>query len=149
MRSKSLEYSKKTKTKISTSRKKTCNSFIQQHDDGFSSSAMLQALSEVVTLHRSSCPRCSIKKGVFKNLAKLIENTCIGVYFLIKLQASGMQLYQNFPVRILEFLRTPFFTEHLQAITALTTSSNLDPQVINGGGNYRKLVFIKVLCRRS
>ena len=37
--------------------------------------------------------RCSIKKGALKNFENSQENTCARVSFLIKLQASEMQLY--------------------------------------------------------
>ena len=37
--------------------------------------------------------RCSVKKLFLKTYQNLQKNSCVEVYFLIKLQASGMQLY--------------------------------------------------------
>ena len=34
-------------------------------------------------------------KGFFKNLQNSQENTCVAVSFLIKLQVSGLELYQK------------------------------------------------------
>ena len=41
----------------------------------------------------SSRNRCG--KDIVENLVKLMENSCVGVSFLIKLHASGLQLYQK------------------------------------------------------
>ena len=37
--------------------------------------------------------RCSITKGVLKSFAKSLQKTCARVFFLIKLQAWGLELY--------------------------------------------------------
>ena len=42
---------------------------------------------------RSSHRRCSLKKGVLKKSQNSQENSCVGVSFFIKLQATGLQLY--------------------------------------------------------
>ena len=59
--------------------------------------------------------RCSVKQVFLEILQNLQEDTCARVSFLIKLQASGLQLYLKkrlwrrcFPVNIEKFLRTPF-----------------------------------------
>ena len=67
-----------------------------------------------IDICRSSHRRCSAKIGVLKNLSKFTESTCARVSFLIKLQASGLQLYWKrfwlrcFPMNFEKFLRTPF-----------------------------------------
>ena len=42
---------------------------------------------------RSSHQRCSVRKGVVRNFTNLQKNICARVSFLIKFQASGLQLY--------------------------------------------------------
>ena len=61
-----------------------------------------------------------MEKGVLKNFAKFIGNTCARVYFKIKLQVLCKQLYWKrdsgtgvFLWIFEKVLRTPFFTEHL------------------------------------
>ena len=44
-------------------------------------------------LFRTNHPRWSEKNVVLKFLQNSQENTCVGVSFLIKLQALGLQLY--------------------------------------------------------
>ena len=39
--------------------------------------------------------RCSLKKGVLKIFQNSQGNTCVGVFFLIILQASHLQIYQK------------------------------------------------------
>ena len=39
--------------------------------------------------------RCSVEKVLLEISQNSKENTCAGVYFLIKLQASGLQLYER------------------------------------------------------
>ena len=48
--------------------------------------------------YRSSHQSCSIKKGVLKNSAKLNGKHLCQSLFLIKLQASGQQFTDIFPV---------------------------------------------------
>ena len=43
--------------------------------------------------NRSSHWTCSVGEGVLRKFAKITGNTCVRVSFLIKLQASGLQLY--------------------------------------------------------
>ena len=61
----------------------------------FSKDASLTALTHLTVLEteRSSLWRCSVGEGVLRNLTKFTGNTCARVSFLIKLQASGLQLY--------------------------------------------------------
>ena len=77
---------------------------------------------QVARCYRSSHRRCSIKKTFLKISQNSQRSTCIGVPFLIKLQASCPQLYfkkrlrhMYFPVSFVKFLRTPF----LQSIYGL------------------------------
>ena len=63
--------------------------------------------------------RCSIKKVFLEILQNSQENTCARVSFLIKLQGPAALLkkrlwHRCFPVNFAKFLRTLFFTEHLQ-----------------------------------
>ena len=81
------------------------------------SSAQIQLELEILrnpsTIFRSSCRRCSIKKLFWKKLYSK-KNTCVGVSFLLKLQAfrpltvskKGLQ-HRYFPVNIGKFIRTP------------------------------------------
>ena len=68
----------------------------------------MEQLSEAVV------QKCSVK-GFLKKFRNSQENTCAGVSFLIKLQTSGLQLYQKrdsntgvFLGILAKFLRTPF-----------------------------------------
>ena len=62
---------------------------------------------------KSSHKRCSVKK-VFLNISQNSqENTCLGVSFLINLQAFELQ-HRCFPVKFAKILTT-FFTEYLRA----------------------------------
>ena len=70
---------------------------------------------------RSSLLQMFFKIDVLKNSQYSQENTCVGVSFLIKLLASRPATllkkrlqHRCFPVNIENFLRTPFFTEHLR-----------------------------------
>ena len=68
-------------------------------------------------------PEAIVRKYSVKNVFLKIsqnsqENTCAGVSFLIKLQASCLQRYLKrdsshscFPVNFVKFLRKPFFME--------------------------------------
>ena len=59
--------------------------------------------------------RCSVKKVLLKMSQNTQESTCARVSFLIKLQPSGLKLWNRcFPVNFVKFLRTPFFIEHLR-----------------------------------
>ena len=74
----------------------------------------LEILRNSSTIFRSSHRRCSIKELFWKNLWYLKENTCVGVSYLLKLQASrpitvfkkGLQ-HRYFLVNIGKFIRTP------------------------------------------
>ena len=63
--------------------------------------------------------RCSVKKLFLEILQNSQENTCARASFLIRLQVASATLLKKrpwhrcFPVNFAEFLRTPFFTEHL------------------------------------
>ena len=47
------------------------------------------------SFYRSSLPEVFYKKGVLRNFAKITENTCARVSFLIELQAWGTGLESN------------------------------------------------------
>ena len=60
----------------------------------------------------SSRQRCSIRKVFLKILQNSQENTCIGVSFLIKLQAYGLEFsYEFYEICKCNFYN--LFTEHL------------------------------------
>ena len=73
------------------------------------------------------------------------ENTCAGVYFLIKLQALGLQLYLKkrlchrcFLVNFAKFLKQTFFTEHLR-----TSVSKLKQILIHGySKNFKRILAL-------
>ena len=46
-------------------------------------------------MNRSSCLEVFCRKGVLRNFANSQKNTCARVFFLIKLQALGLQLYEK------------------------------------------------------
>ena len=64
--------------------------------------------------------RCSLKKMFLEILQNSLENTCAGVFFLIKLQVQACNLIiketlaQVFSVNSAKFLGAPFLTDHLQ-----------------------------------
>ena len=66
-----------------------------------------------ISLNRSSHRRCSIKKLFLKISQYSQENTCVGIFFLIKLQPYRPATLlketptQVFPVNISKFLRIP------------------------------------------
>ena len=75
----------------------------------------------VAYLLRSSYQRCSIRKGVLKNFAKftgkhlcqsIIINKGVGLRPAALLKKRLW--HRCFPVNFAEFLRTPFFKEHLR-----------------------------------
>ena len=51
--------------------------------------------------------RCFVIKGVLRNIAKFIGNTCARVSFLISLLKKRLW-HSCFPVNLAKFLRTPF-----------------------------------------
>ena len=61
--------------------------------NSFQSFSELQEWSEEVVSFRSSHQRCSVKKVFLEISQNSQENTCVRVSFLIKLQASSLQLY--------------------------------------------------------
>ena len=85
-------------------------------------------MKEIPLKFRSSDRRCSVKKVFLEISQNSQENTCARVSFLIKLQARPSTLLKKrlwhrcFPVNFENFLRTPFFTEHLW----VTASQNSD-----------------------
>ena len=88
----------------------------------FSSSTCVRRLKVVMLnfclawLHKEAVViRCSVKKVFLEISQNSQENTCARASFLIKLQASGLQLYQKrdsahscFPVNFTKFLRHLF-----------------------------------------
>ena len=57
----------------------------------------------------SSHRRCSIEKGVLKNLTKFSrKHLCQSLFFN---KVAGLKPYDRFPVDFPKFLRTPFITE--------------------------------------
>ena len=75
---------------------------------------------------RSSRRRCSIKIDNLEILQNSLENTCVRVSFLIKLQALTCNfikkeaLAQVFFCEFYEIFKNTFFTEHLRATASLT-----------------------------
>ena len=70
----------------------------------------------LITSGRGSHQRCSVKKGFLKNFIKFTGKHLCQSLFLIKLQASGLQLFKKkklwhrcFPVNFAKFLGTPFY----------------------------------------
>ena len=64
--------------------------------------------------------KCSVKRVLLKISQNSQENICARVSSLIKLQASGLQLYKKrdsgtsvLSVNFVKFLRTPITLEHL------------------------------------
>ena len=53
--------------------------------------------------------RCSVKKAILKNLAKLTGKPLCRSLFLITLQLKKRLWYRCFPVNFAKFLRTPFY----------------------------------------
>ena len=76
-------------------------------------------VKEIFVKLRSSHYRCSVRKGVLRNFAKLIGKhlPMSDFYFLIKLQALVLQLYQKrgsgIGVLILQNYQEHRFAEHL------------------------------------
>ena len=71
-----------------------------------------------LSVWEAAIQRCSVKKVFLEISQNSQENTCARVSFLIKWQASDLQLYLKrdsdtcFPVNFVILLRTPFCTEH-------------------------------------
>ena len=82
----------------------------------------------LLTKNRSSHRRCSVRKGFLEISQNSQGNTCARGSFLIKLQASGLQLYQErdwrrcFPVDFAKLLRKIFLqnTSGLLLLAKLT-----------------------------
>ena len=71
--------------------------------------------------YRGSCSKMLIKIGVLENFANFTRKRLFWSVLLIKLQASGLQLYlketpkhRYFPVKPAKFLRTLILKEHLR-----------------------------------
>ena len=81
-------------------------------------------------ISRSSHRKCSVRKGVLRNLAKFTGKHLYQSLF--KLQASAQRLWHRcFPANFAKFLRTPFlqntfFTEHLQATASASHNNKKD-----------------------
>ena len=76
-------------------------------------------------MHRSRHQRCSVRKGVLRNFAKLTEHLCQSLFFN---KVTGLRpatllkkrlLDRCFPVIFVKFLRTPFYTEHLSVAASV------------------------------
>ena len=91
--------------------------------------------------------RCSVKKVFLKTSQNSQENTCIGVFFLIKLQPGSLKLYQKrgpgnymcIYVNFAKFIRTPIFCNFGELKLEKTFSSNLEglkSQNSPQGGNH-------------
>ena len=73
----------------------------------------MDTINTITITQKQSPKRFSIKKVFLKNYQNSQEKSCVGVSFLIKLQASGLQ-HRCFPGYFAKFLGTPFFTKHLR-----------------------------------
>ena len=73
--------------------------------------------------------RCSIKMVFLKISLNLLENSCVGVSFLVKLQAWGLKLrlatllkktpwHWRFPSSFEKYLTTLFYIQHLRLATS-------------------------------
>ena len=85
-------------------------------------------------LFRTNHPRWSEKNVVLKFLQNSQENTCVGVSFLIKLQALDLQLdlkkriqHRCFPMNNAKFLITVFY--RTTSVAASVNSKTLDPRL--------------------
>ena len=82
-------------------------------------SQISQPLIKHRAFRRSSHPEVFCKKGVLKNFVKSPSKHLLLCLFLIKLQASGLQLYlkktqaQVFSCEFCEISRMSFYIEHL------------------------------------
>ena len=78
-----------------------------------------------IKFRRSIINRCSIKTLLLKILQYSWENTCVGLPFLMKMQAFSPVNFEKrlqhkcFPVNIVKFLRTPYFIEHFWCLLLL------------------------------
>ena len=72
-------------------------------------------MESLTGISRSSHPRCSVRKGVVSNFAKLTgKQLCQACNFIKK-----ETLAQVFSCEFCEISKNTFFTEHLQIITSL------------------------------
>ena len=76
---------------------------------------------------RSSHRRCSMKKGILKNLSKFTEKHLCQSLFFNKVAGLGPAIllkrwlwHKCFPMNFVKFSRTPFFTEHLRMIASVS-----------------------------
>ena len=101
---------------------------MHQHENGLISQSFSKSHEKNLTFPFSSClikvflmeKEVFCKKVFLEISQKSRENTCTRVSFVIKLEASGLQLYlkgdwhRYFPVNFAKFLSTSFLTECLQ-----------------------------------
>ena len=73
-------------------------------------------MKSLTGISRSSHPRCSVRKGVVSNFAKLTGKQCVRPATLLKKET----LAQVFSCEFCEISKNTFFTEHLQIITSLS-----------------------------
>ena len=68
---------------------------------------------------RSSHRRCSIKKGVLRNFTKFTTPVPESLLNKVATLLKKRLWHRRFPMNSAKFLRTPFFTEHLQTTTSV------------------------------
>ena len=105
---------------------------------------------------RSSRPEVFCTKGVLKNFAKFTgKRLCQSLFFNEATDLRPATLlkkrlwHKRFPVDFAKFLRTPFFTEHLQwLLLILTHFRSSRPEVFNKKGVLRNFAKFtgKHLC---
>ena len=95
----------------------------------------LEHLSNTGLYFKSSHWRCSVRKGVFRNFAKLTGNhLCQSLVFN---KVAGLKpatllkkglWHRCFPVNFAKLLRTPFFAKHFQANASIICEVYLGTQ---------------------
>ena len=100
--------------------------FISRTARSISVSAESAKLARLTSKSRSSRRRrCSVRKGVFRNLAKFTGNTRARAFFLIKFASLSLQLYEKetlaqvFLCEFCKISKNTFFIEHFQATTSV------------------------------
>ena len=85
--------------------------------------------TDVLSKTRGSHRRCSVRKGVPGNFVKFTRKHLCQSPFFNKVSAlrpatlSKKKLWHRcFPVNFVEFLRTPFFTEHLRMTASVVSN---------------------------
>ena len=91
--------------------------------DGSESEIVIMMMRNMMKIQKHSL-QMFFKIGVLKNFANFRGKHLCWSFFVIKLQPKNRPRHRFFPMKFANFLRTPFFTEHLWWLLLKIINSN-------------------------